>query len=1224
METSKLKRFAADARINLMAGVRRRLQVLGFDDEGRAERAPELIQGGTLWGGEEFPESFHTQWMALAERLRSRGVREVVEEAAYTWFNRMMAIRILAKNGLCDKVLSIDDTTGLPEILAEARVGRFPQMDIQQQNCLTRLMDDDTRTTDQFALLLTAWCHANPIINSCFGAIDDYVALLLPGNILDADGFLALLNDTEFISDDDFHSAELIGWLYQFYISDRKDEVFAKKGKVEADEIPAATQIFTPNWIVKYMVENTIIPQVDAADDVVAECQYLVKRDADSSHTIDLEEIKVADFACGSGHILNECFDLLYKLYMAEAFSRREAIESIFTNNLVGIDIDLRAKQLATFALMLKACQRDASFADAHCLPRVLTVPAFDKAIFNVNDEESIRGYLHHFFMGAETRDCADQLTEAIILTKDADSLGSIIKFDISSSTRRQLVEAMQYWREQTYVAPAIEAAFPLMDFILALTDSYDAIVMNPPYMPTGKTDGLKEYATRNYPDSKIDLFSVFMDVCIDRLKDGGKYGMINMQSWMFLSSFESLRKRIIDTQQIDSLLHLGPRTFDELSGEVVQNAAFVISKSAPSAPGIYYRLIDGKNCNAKREMFLANDNRYVIADQKQFEQIPGSPIAYWVSEKMLSTLFINKNALDDEFLLREGIHTADNDRFTRHWHEVDQNLFSVDADSYNFIDNNNKRWIPYNKGGGNRKWYGCNYTVIGFDSIYRDNMSKLKGHVRPSESLYFKEGGTWSSISSKGFAIRYYPKGYLFDAGGQVSVSRGRVSIISCLAYMNSKVFDFISKIVMPTINNKCGIIKTLPNLIQTSRIIEDIVRSNISISKEDWDAHETSWDFQENPLITLSKKGIGRFDVEFAGSKSIQYYLEHVVSEYESVWETKFRQLHANEEELNRQFIEIYGLQDELTPDVPLDEVTILQNGEISILKNGSNTASNKYEGVSNIESNKYEEISNNDADAQPTTSSLLLNTYSIRWNRDVIMKQLISYIVGCYMGRYRLDRPGLAIAHPEATEEELAPYTFSITHNETFTPDSDGIIPVLPSDAPFYDNLVKYVKEFVGKVWEEEDKNENLNFMEQCLGKSLDDYLSRDFWKDHKKMYQNRPIYWEFASKKGAFRALVYAHRMDRFTVEVMRSKYLLPYIGHIERKIAALEARQDELSTPERRELDNLRKKILPELAEYHKRVEQVAAHFAGQPTVFDLDDGIVRNHALFGDIVTKLK
>ncbi len=1183
METSKLKRFSADARINLMGGVRRRLQVLGFDDEGRAERAPELIQGGTLWGGEEFPESFHTQWMALAERLRSRGVREVVEEAAYTWFNRMMAIRILAKNGLCDKVLSIDDTTGLPEILAEARVGRLPQMDIQQQNCLARLMDDDTRTTDQFALLLTAWCHANPIINSCFGAIDDYVALLLPGNILDADGFLALLNDTEFISDDDFHSAELIGWLYQFYISDRKDEVFAKKGKVEADEIPAATQIFTPNWIVKYMVENTIIPQVDAADDVVAECQYLVNRDADSSHTIDLEEIKVADFACGSGHILNECFDLLYQLYMAEAFSRREAIESIFTNNLVGIDIDLRAKQLATFALMLKACQRDASFADAHCLPRVLTVPTFDKAIFNVNDEESIRGYLHHFFMGAETRDCADQLTEAIILTKDADSLGSIIKFDISSSTRRQLVEAMQYWREQTYVVPAIEAAFPLMDFILALSDSYDAIVMNPPYLGNSKMNTiLKSFVDDTYPDTANDLGCVFMESSLPLLKIGGRVSMINMATWLFKPAYEAYRNNLITNDySFDSLIYLGPGIFEELKGEVVQSVVYVHTKGSHRTSRFIY--LKGMKSNLERVEFFKNKN-YKLYETKleYFNIFPKRQFGFWIPNEVAS--HIEDASLSLYARAKQGLKTGNNPYFIRSWTEVNNRLFQ-------------KKWFPVETGGLFRKWYGNGINVLNWENDgyelknFKDENGKLRSRPQ-SLDFAFRSGLTWTTSASDNQSFRFSDDRMLFESSGSKLCTNYACSegeIYKICAFFNSKVTKILLEVFSPGLGISEGAVNSLP-YISPSENTRRLAQNCISISKEDWDAHETSWDFQRNELLSINAKNCFDIVSEYCDAVGVEIdmtapqpnKLEWLMGMYEMRWEAKFRQLHANEEELNRQFIEIYGLQDELTPDVPLDEVTILQQGEVKIEEG------------------------------------------ELKWQRDVVMKQLISYIVGCYMGRYRLDRPGLAIAHPEPTEEELAPYTFSITHNETFTPDSDGIIPVLPSDAPFYDNLVKYVKEFVGKVWEEEDKNENLNFMEQCLGKSLDDYLSRDFWKDHKKMYQNRPIYWEFASKKGAFRALVYAHRMDRFTVEVMRSKYLLPYIGHIERKIAALEARQDELSTSERRELDNRRKKILPELAEYHKRVEQVAAHFAGQPTVFDLDDGIVRNHALFGDIVTKIK
>ena len=470
METTKLKRFAAEARTNLMDGVRRKLLLLGFDKKGAVVAEPQPLQGGVLWNGEEYPEVFYRQWTTLRDRIRERGVREVVEEASYIWFNRMMAIRILTMNSLCEPVLRYDEAIGLPLLLSDARMGRVPEMSAQEHARFDRLMDDDNRTYDQFALLLAAWCHANPVIHACFGSINDYVELLLPDNILRPDGFIAKLNETQFISEEDYKSAELIGWLYQFYISDRKDEVFAKKGKVEADEIPAATQIFTPNWIVKYMVQNTILPQVDADEEIIESAKYLVKTENNTDRKIELEDLKVADFACGSGHILNECFDLLFDLYRSEAYSRREAIECIFTKNLTGIDIDLRAKQLATFAMLLKACQKDPSFADAHCLPHVISIPEIDKELIDLEDTRSIAGYLHHFFLGAETKECSEQMIDAIALLKDADSLGSIIKFDLSPSTRRQLVEAVDHWKRQEELPTAIKAGLPMMDFILTLS----------------------------------------------------------------------------------------------------------------------------------------------------------------------------------------------------------------------------------------------------------------------------------------------------------------------------------------------------------------------------------------------------------------------------------------------------------------------------------------------------------------------------------------------------------------------------------------------------------------------------------------------------------------------------------------------------------------------------------------------------------------------------------
>ncbi len=1189
MNTNQLKIFATKAREILRRGVMAKLRWLGFDEQGgfAEAEAPKVFAGGTAWRGAIYGESFGRQWEALAGHIKHHGVRETVEEGAYTWFNRLMAIHILAKNNLCEPILDYADN-GLPRLVEDAHMGRLPEMTADRRDEFDRLLEDPSKIDAQFALLISEWCRTNPIVNACFGSIDSYVELLLPNDILGENNFLRLLNTTVNLTDEDYRSSELIGWLYQFYISDRKDEVFAKKGKVEADEIPAATQIFTPNWIVKYMLQNSVLPQFG-----ITEGEYLVKNEDSTAEprfsTSELESFKVADLACGSGHIIGEAFDMLYDLYMDEGYMPDEAVEAIFRRNLLGIDIDLRARQLAMFALMLKAAQRDEELALAPILPRVLTIPAFVDMLGPDYEEGSLLPQvMGDFYRDSVTADVARETEATFAILKDARSLGSIMKFDISPSTRPALADTAAYWegREPIERPFFVRLFLPAAALILALTDSYDAIVMNPPYMATGKTDGLKEYATKNYPDSKPDLFSVFMDVCIDRLKDGGKYGMINMQSWMFLSSFEALRKRIIDTQQIDSLLHLGPRTFDELSGEVVQNAAFVISKIVPSAPGIYYRLIDGKNCNAKREMFLANENRYVVADQKQFEQIPGSPIAYWVSEKIIN-LFGNEN-LSENAKAAQGLITSDNDRFLRLWYEVPIQSIAFGCDNADEFAKSELKWAPFNKAGSARKWWGNQDFVVNWEKDgyeiknFKDANGKLRS--RPQNlGFYFKESVSWSDINSGLISFRYFPQGFIYDGCANSAFNTKDANYILGLA--NSPIVAYLKPLLNPTLHFTAGNFGTIPLIYKESPTIQQVVYCNISISKEDWDAHETSWDFQRNELLCINAKNC--FDIvnEYCDAVGVEIdmaapepnKLEWLMGMYEMKWEAKFRQLHANEEELNRQFIEIYGLQDELTPDVPLDEVTILQQGEVKIEEG------------------------------------------ELKWQRDVVMKQLISYIVGCYMGRYRLDRPGLAIAHPEPTAEELGEYQFCATRTATFTIDDDAIIPILDSDAPFYDNLSNYVKDFVRLVWSEDALNENLNFMEQCLGKSIEDYLSKDFWKDHKKMYQNRPIYWLFSSKKGAFKCIVYAHRMTKHTVALIRTKYLLRYITHLEDKETAMASRLTELSTRERKELERLRKDI-EECKEYQIRVEAVA----DRSIAFDLDAGIPANHALFGDIAVKLK
>ena len=572
MDTNRIKKFAIEARNTLKAGIAGKLTKLGFKKDGTVadNMRPVLLQGGCVWNGATETEGFYHRWMSLYERVQRKGLNEVYEEAAYTWFNRLIAIRILQKNGLAAPVLDFVDIARTPRIVDDARSGQFPQMPAEDKEHLNDLLDDDTKTSEQFALLITAWCQNNPIINSCFGGIKDYTEILLPHDILKENGFVDMINHTEFITDEDVKSPELIGWLYQFYISERKDEVFAKKGKFEADEIPAATQIFTPNWIVKYMVQNTVgriyLDNHPYSAALKSNWKYLVEGEPTPQESIyrynELTDLKVADLACGSGHILNECFDLLYELYMEEAYSRKEAIENIFKYNLTGVDLDKRAQQLSKFALLLKACQKDSSFADAHCMPNILTMPkAWDEDRLG-----SVEAFIPHFFKGTETKKVVEEISAAYKLMQNADSLGSIMKFDLSDTTRKALSDTVAYWQKESFVPKDIKAQMPAMRLILALTEKYSALVMNPPYMGSGNMNSiLCKYVKDYYEEGKTDLFSTFMILAVNRLCEKGKYGMINMHSWMFLSSFEKLRKTLINKQHIDNLLHLGPRTFDEL-----------------------------------------------------------------------------------------------------------------------------------------------------------------------------------------------------------------------------------------------------------------------------------------------------------------------------------------------------------------------------------------------------------------------------------------------------------------------------------------------------------------------------------------------------------------------------------------------------------------------------------------------------------------------------------
>lgn len=1189
METNKLKRFATEARNILMQGVAHRFTALGFRADGTPVEEPQLLGGGATFMGDTVTEDFYHKWQSLAAAIRRHGLKDVAEEAAYTWFNRLMAIRIMTKNGLIPPVLQYESPgVYVPLIVSEARQGRLPQMNEEERSRLMPLLDDDSRTTEQFSLLIVAFCHATPILHRCFGHIADYTELLLPANILAEGGFVDLINHTDFIAEEDYRSSELIGWLYQFYIAEKKDEVFAAKGKFTASEIPAATQIFTPNWIVKYMVQNTVgriyLDNNPYETEAAQDWKYLVNPSEPTPDDRilrygDLTDLRLADLACGSGHILGEMFDMLYTLYINEGYSRREAIENIFRRNLTGVDIDTRAKQLAQFALLLKACQRDASFADCHCMPRVLDMPQ------PYPDKEHLTRALADYIM-TDNGEAIAELADAVCLMDEADNLGSIMKFGLSERTRNILAVRTEEYEQQTMPGESVSGLLPYMRIILALTERYHALVMNPPYMGGGNMNAvLSNYVKKNYPEGKADLATVFVERMPQLLQKNGRYSFIIPPSWMFLSTFEGLRKQIIEHQTIDSLLHLSRGVFGADFGA---SSAVIVNAESKETYGTYFRLIertfqefDQQHLRMLFEQTLADHdfkynfkeytkdvtslpyseegNRicYPHVSQQNFEKIPGCPIGYWVSEKMIEAFY--QGTISDFANPCKGIDTGENEYFLRLWQEV----------SLNNIDVNDGlgRWVPYNKGGAFRRWYGNREYLLRWNGSDTELSSRLTWKIKKptlrNRNKWFKESFTWNSISSGIFSSRYSPKGALFDNGGSSLFANNNLLAIG--GFINSVVAKKYFVLLAPTINYQPGDVGNLPlaKAVLNNKQIGNIVSTNISISKQDWDAHETSWDFQENELVRLSKE---------AGEGP--HRLADLMDAYREHWTEQFLQLHANEEELNRQFIEIYGLEDELTPDVPPEEITILQQGEISI------------------------------------------ENEQIVWHDDVIVKQLISYAVGCMLGRYCLDKLGLHIAYPEPTAEEIAAYTFN---GKQWSIDEDGILPLMPSDTDFADNATVMFKRWLVVAFGEDTLVDNLNCVEAALGKSLDDYFVKDFWKDHKKMYQNRPIYWLFSSKKGAFQCLAYMHRMNAYTAERIRTKYLLPHIEWLVQRQTEMEANAANLNARERKQLDSITRQIA-ECREYHDRLHTVA----DEQIAFDLDDGVVVNYGKFGDVLMKLK
>ncbi|BBE20444.1 type II restriction enzyme methylase subunit [Aquipluma nitroreducens] len=1186
MNTSQLKTFAQKARNIIRDGVSRQLKYWGFDEKGNVECRPEKVEGGIVHREEIIDDpSVMKRWETLNHAVKHQGFDQVVEEAAYTWFNRMMAIRILSKNGYDVPQLEYGaDGAQTPLILQRARRGQFAFLNKEEQTRLKLVLTDYSKDTQAFAILLTGYCHSHSLLNSIFGRLDDYTELLLPADMLNENGFIHFLNTTSAISDDDYRQVELIGWLYQFYISEKKDQVFAqfkKNQKAEAKDIPAATQIFTPNWIVKYMVENTVGKiwlDKHPGSPLKAGLKYLVEspdQPLGDPLISEISQLKLLDPAAGSGHILVEGFELLFQMYLEEYYMPEEAVESILKNNLFGLDIDLRAAQLARFAILMKAASKYPEILQKNILPKVYAMPA----PWNFSRQEILD------FLGSEGRPYEEKLSDALQLMQQAQNLGSVMKFDFFVDERSFIVARLENLKNKVFrdnlEEVLLQKIAPFIEVLVILTDRYESIAANPPYMGSGNMNGeLKQYVNSNYPLSKTDLMTVFMEVTCDLIKDNGQVGMINLPSWMFLSSFEKMRQKFVESFLITSLIQQGRGIFGSDFGSV----SFCFSRENPDGKkGVYRRLfkehVKVDSVAEKEKRFLDKSYGLFIFKQSNFSKIPGSPIAYWVTEKVGDLFFQDKIK---KYGISDGQNiTGDNEKYIKFIWEVNGKKIGKGF-----------KWVPVAKGGSFRRWYGNIIDLIDWSEEARNFYRKNTIARIQDKSLWFRPGVTWNLISSGGTGFRILEESVLFNkAAPTILFNENNIEKLNfVLGFLNTKLVKDLLKILNPTINTNIAEILVLPLIEKRLNLIEQKVKDCIYISQKDWNSREISLCFEETPLINQAQS------------------LSQAFLKWQEGVRNVFFQLHFNEEELNQIFIDIYGLNNELDPIVPLKDITILQDELDEKGLEKTDKAIRKRRQWKLVE----------DKWLLSVDESKPLPELPIK--RDVVMKQLVSYSIGCMMGRYRLDQPGLHIAHPNPTHEEVCTYDFN---GHEFEIDDDGIIPLMGSNCTFADDAVNRFNHFLEIVWGAETLTQNKNFLVDCLNlktenQEIEKYLVKDFWKDHCQTYKKKPIYWLFASAKGAFQVLVYMHRMNRFTAEKIRSKYLLKHLQYLLQEIGLLESMSG-LAREEQKRLDTLHTHY-DECVPY----ELLLKDCADRQIEFNMDDGVTVNYELFKGVVAPIK
>ena len=1172
MDKNAIKKYAVWARKELISRVAQKAQQYGITETEMVDAGADSVNGKVL-SAEEMQ-----QRRALIAQINEKGYQQVMEEVAYTWFNRFSALRFMEVNGYLPshvRVFTDENNAFKPQILAEALHLELDKLDKDKVYALK----ETEQTEELYKYLLIVQCNAlNSILPGMFQTIADYTELLLPDNLLREGSVIEQMISQ--IPEDNWQDAvQIIGWLYQYYNSEKKDDVFAalkKNVKITKENIPAATQLFTPDWIVRYMVENSLgrlwveghpdakaqllpTPEEQAAytvgnrdpedtkwhyyleeaqqePQVQAQLAEIRKQYAD----LTPEQIKVIDPCCGSGHILAYLFDVLMQIYENYGYTPRDAVTSILQNNLYGLDIDDRAAQLAYFAVMMKARRYDRRFFSHTTQPHVYAIEESNRiekpdVEYFCNGKLELKDAMHTIL--TQLHDAKEYGSILTITPQDWDALYA--RFD-------EVADESSFHRESIR-----KKLLPLVRVAQTLAQKYDVVVTNPPYMgASNMNSGLSEYVKKYYPDSKSDLFAVFIEVCSRMAKQNGYQAMITQHAWMFLSSFEKLREKMMLTETV-SMAHLGARAFEEIGGEVVQTTSFVrVRTHIDNYKGVYCRLIEPTTQQGKEDMFLACENRY-IANQDNFAKIPGSPVAYWVSNNFLKAF---DNEKIGKYTISDGqTKTGNNDKYLRLLWEVPVSEIGK-----------GKHWVLHAKGGAFRRWYGNIDTLIDWSDSAREHYrTDHVARIAP-EYIWFRKGICWTLISSnKLHGFRLLDDNSTFNlAAPSVFFNNDRM-MFYILGYLNSKFSQEIIALLNPTLNTNISDITAQPlyygKLPEQEDMVINLVSQNIALSKADWDSFETSWDFTRHPFIKAITKYPNMMDVG-------NIYLAECYDIWAGECEERFEKLKANEEELNRIFIDIYGLQDELTPEVEDKDVTVRK------------------------------------ADL----------------GRDV--RSFISYAVGCMFGRYSPTYDGLAYAGG----------TWDDGKYNIYKPDADGIIPIC-DDEYFEDDMMGRFVEFVRVVYGDSSLEDNLRFIANALGgkgqpkEVIRNYLLNDFYADHCKIYQKRPIYWLFDSgKKNGFKCLIYLHRYQPDTIARIRTDYVHEQQARYRTAIEGLEKQvAAATSTSERVKLTKQLNKVQAQDAELHQYEEKVHA-LADQMIKIDLDDGVKHNYEIFKDVLAKIK